>query len=406
MDKKFFKGFAIGCVISMVITLGVVTVTQNSYILDLKSLNRVNRATKVIEDMYYGEYDEEDIINGILSGTCFNLDKYSAYLTIEDYEEVTDPDQQFGGIGISSTYNKYTKVYKVAYCYDNTPASRVGLKRNDVIMAIDGYDVYDLDLDKVSELIRGEPGTTVELKIDRDGETLDFELEREYVVIPHAYEYLLSSEIGFIKITSFDGTVSDDFALALEAIRGVKALIIDLRDNSGGLVECYQDIMKQILPSCTLQTLVYKNGDRVDLLCESELDSVAYKFVVLVNNGTASCAEAMTQALADNAGAKIVGVETYGKGVAQEYFQIDKTSVLRLTVGYVESPSGVVWNEVGIKPDVKVEFEYLGFDFAESVLLNDNQVKAAYDLLVDELRGEFSDYVRPLSVEEDTVKVG
>lgn len=399
MDKKFFNGLAVGCIGTLLCTLGAVTIIQNSYVLNLKGLNKVNQVTDLIERKYYGEYSEDDIIDGLLQGSCYYLDDYSAYLSFEDYEVATDPDQKFVGIGVNTTFNKYTKVCKVVYCYDDAPAAKAGLRRNDIIEAIDGVDVYGLDQDMISDLIRGEPGTIVSLKINRDDELLDVDVVREHVDIPFSYAYSLTPDIGFIKITQFNGTVAEDFTDALDSVRDAKGIIIDLRDNIGGTVESYQDVMAQLLPSCTLQTLIYKDGRRSPIECESDLEQVSYQFVILTNNSTASCAEAMTQALVDLAGAKVVGVETFGKGVAQEYFQVDDNSVLRLTVGYVESPNGVCWNEVGIQPDVEVEYEYLGDDFQESVLMNDSQVRAGYDTLVDMLNGEIGSYVRPLSDE-------
>lgn len=385
MDKKFFNGLAVGCVLTLLVTLGVVTFQRNSNVLDSKSLTKLDRITDIVEHEYWGEYEKSDIINGIYDGVCFNLDQYSAYLSFEEYEDAVDPDQQFGGIGIRSIYNKYTKVYRVDYVYPDMPGDLAGLQRNDIIEAIDGVDTYGLDMDKMSELIRGEPGTTVSLKVDRDGELMDIDVVRELVDLPNAYAYGLSEEIGYIRILAFTGTVSDEFAAALSSVKSAKGIVLDLRGNSGGTVDRYQAIASQILPSCTLQTIVRKDGSREPMVCESELTEPQYKFVVLVDSGTASAAECLTQAMIDVAGAKVVGEETYGKGVAQEYFQVDANSVLRLTIGYIESPNGVVWNEVGISPDIEIEYEYIGDDFEESDLLMDNQILAGYELLVSEI---------------------
>lgn len=397
MDKKFFNGLAVGSIVTMVATLGVVTIIRNSQVVDSGALTKFDQVTSIIERKYYGEYTEDDILAGMLSGSCFNLDKYSAYLTLEDYVDAVDPDQEFCGIGIYSSFNKYTKVYKVSNCFEGGPADRAGLRRGDIIEAIDGYDVYDMELDTVSRLIRGEPGTTVTLKVLRDDELLDIDVVREPVEAPFVTTYQLSNDIGFIQIRNFEGTVSDEFGAALEELGPVKGLIIDLRGNTGGVVDCYRDVMSKLLPTCTIETSVYKDGSRVPVVCESDIKAVGYKIVVLVDGSTASCAESMTQCLVDLVGAKVVGEPTYGKGVFQEYFAVDSDSVLRLTTGYMESPNGVVWNEVGIKPDVEVETEYLGDDFEQAILLDEAPVRAAYDLLGEMLIEEFRAYVKPLS---------
>lgn len=399
MDKKFFNGLAVGCISTLLVTLGVVTFMQNTNVVGSKDLTKLNRVTTTIKNEYYGEFTDEDILNGIFTGSCFNLDPYSSFLTLEQYHDVVDPNQQFVGIGINATYNKYTKVYKIAHVWEGSPAYMSGLKRNDIVEAIDGYDTYGLDLDMISDLIRGEVGTVVSLKVNRDGERLDIDIVRDHIDIPYAYARVLSEDIGYIKISSFTGTVAADFAEALESIAGVKGLVIDLRGNAGGTLACYKLVAEQILPSCTLQTLIRKNGKSEPLECESKLEEPEFKFVILCDSGTASCSESMIQAMVDLFGAKTVGEQTYGKGVAQEYFPIDDHSMLRLSIGYVESPNGIVWHDVGITPDVELEYEYLGEDFEESDLMCDNHVLAGYNLLADELGLENYVNVRPLESE-------
>lgn len=397
MDNKFFNGLAVGSIVTIVATLGVVTLLRNSQVVDSSALTKIDQVTSLIESKYYGDYSEDDILDGLLTGSCFNLDKYSAYLDLEGYEDATDPDQNFCGIGIYSTFNKYTKVYKVSNCFEGGPAERAGLRRGDIIEAVDGYDVYDMELDTLSRLIRGEPGTTVSLKILRDDELLDFDVVREPVEAPFVTVYKLPGDVGFIQIRSFDGTVAEEFEEALEELGTVYGLIIDMRGNTGGTVESFCDVMSKLLPSCTLGTSVYKDGRREPVVCESDIGSIRYRFAVLVDGSTASCSEAMTQCLVDLADAVVVGEQTYGKGVFQEYFKVDDESVLRLTTGYMESPNGVVWNEVGITPDIAVEAEYLGDDFEQAVLLDEAPVRAAYEYLVGVLSKDFGSYVRPLS---------
>lgn len=389
MDRKFFNGLAVGCVATLVITLGVVTLTQNSNVLDSKSLTKLNQITSIIENEYYGEYSDSDIIEGIFEGALFNLDSHSYFMSQDDYEDDIDADQQFGGIGVSASYNKFTKVYKLTYCYEGSPAFIAGLKRNDIVVAVDDYDTYGMELEEISKLIRGEPGSTVKLTVSRDDEILEFDVVRKLVDIPYAYSQVLSQAVGYVKISSFNGTVVTDFEKALAELGDVKGLIIDLRGNGGGTIGVYRDIMSQLIPSCTLHTIVRKDGTRTPLYMESELSEPRYEFVILCDSTTASCAEAMTQALRDLTGAMVVGEETYGKGVAQEYFEIDDKSVVRLTIGYIESPNGVVWDVDGITPDIEMEYAYIGNDSSESVLIYDNQVMAAYELLAAKVDEDF-----------------
>ena len=161
MNNDTFKGIVIGSVVTLLVTLTITTVSQNSNIVDSKGLTKLNTITSIIEKNYYGDLDKEEVLNGIYSGALFNVDDYSCYLSNEDFNEFTTEEQRKFGVGIRYTYNKYTKIYKVDYIYDNSPASESDIKRNDIIMAIDDVDIYGMEMEEVHNLLVGNEGSKV-----------------------------------------------------------------------------------------------------------------------------------------------------------------------------------------------------------------------------------------------------
>lgn len=378
MNNDTFKGVVIGSVVTLLVTLTITTVSQNSNIVDSKGLTKLNTITSIIEKNYYGDLDKEEVLNGIYSGALFNIDDYSCYLSNEDFNEFTTEEQRKFGVGIRYTYNKYTKVYKVDYIYDNSPASESDIKRNDIMMAIDDIDIYGMEMEEVHNLLVGNEGSKVKLTLLRDEETIDVDLVRRDVYFPYAFVEKLNEDTAYIKITSFTGTVVDDFKKAFEPYTNYNNLVIDLRGNLGGELDLMLEILKTLVPDCNVCTITYNNRtESVDIKSSATKD---YNIVVLCNDATASCSEVFTGAIKGNNFGTIIGVDTFGKNEMQEIFKVDKDSFIKLTVGQITTPDGFNWHEVGISPDIELEYEYLGNDYEESNLLMDNQISKALDV--------------------------
>ena len=378
MNNDTFKGIVIGSVVTLLVTLTITTVSQNSNIVDSKSLTKLNTITSIIEKNYYGDLDKEEVLNGIYSGALFNVDDYSCYLSNEDFNEFTTEEQRKFGVGIRYTYNKYTKVYKVDYIYDNSPASESDIKRNDIMMAIDDVAIYGMEMEEVHNLLVGNEGSKVKLTLLRDEETIDVDLVRRDVYFPYAFVEKLNEDTAYIKITSFTGTVVDDFNKAFEPYTNYNNLVIDLRGNLGGELDLMLEILKTLVPDCNVCTITYNNRtESVDIKSSATKN---YNIVVLCNDATASCSEVFTGAIKGNNFGTIIGVDTFGKNEMQEIFKVDKDSFIKLTVGQITTPDGFNWHEVGISPDIELEYEYLGNDYEESNLLMDNQISKALDV--------------------------
>lgn len=298
-------------------------------------------------------------------------DEYSEYLTKKEtaaWESYLNGE--FSGIGISFQKNDNGE-YQVTEVFKNSPAENAGIKSGDIILKVDGK-LYDTS-EEMSEHIRGKNGTKVELVLRRDNKEINATMTRETVKEKTVYGKVLDDGSGYILIKSFEEGTSEEFETELSAFekQGVKSMIIDLRDNGGGYIDEGIKIADRLLKEGTITYMEDVNGKRK--YYNSDEKATKIKYVVLVNENTASTSEILTAAIKDNKGGKIVGTKTFGKGIVQETTKFKDGSSLKLTVLRYFSPKGKVIHKKGIVPDVKVEL-----DVNASV---DNQLKMAQTVL-------------------------
>lgn len=298
-------------------------------------------------------------------------DEYSEYLTKKEtaaWESYLNGE--FSGIGISFQKNDNGE-YQVTEVFKNSPAENAGIKSGDIILKVDGK-LYDTS-EEMSEHIRGKNGTKVELVLRRDNKEINATMTRETVKEKTVYGKVLDDGSGYILIKSFEEGTSEEFETELSAFekQGVKSMIIDLRDNGGGYIDEGIKIADRLLKEGTITYMEDVNGKRK--YYNSDEKATKIKYVVLVNENTASTSEILTAAIKDNKGGKIVGTKTFGKGIVQETTKFKDGSSLKLTVLRYFSPKGKVIHKKGIVPDVKVEL-----DVNAGV---DNQLKMAQTVL-------------------------
>lgn len=298
-------------------------------------------------------------------------DEYSEYLTKKEtaaWESYLNGE--FSGIGISFQKNDNGE-YQVTEVFKNSPAENAGIKSGDIILKVDGK-LYDTS-EEMSEHIRGKNGTKVELVLRRDNKEINATMTRETVKEKTVYGKVLDDGSGYILIKSFEEGTSEEFETELSAFekQGVKSMIIDLRDNGGGYIDEGIKIADRLLKEGTITYMEDVNGKRK--YYNSDEKATKIKYVVLVNENTASTSEILTAAIKDNKGGKIVGTKTFGKGIVQETTKFKDGSSLKLTVLRYFSPKGKVIHKKGIVPDVKVDL-----DVNASV---DNQLKMAQTVL-------------------------
>ena len=298
-------------------------------------------------------------------------DEYSEYQTKKEnaaWERYLNG--AFSGIGISFQKNDNGE-YQVTEVFKNSPAENAGIKSGDIILKVDGK-LYDTS-EEMSEHIRGKNGTKVELVLRRDNKEINATMTRETVKEKTVDGKVLDDGSGYILIKSFEEGTSEEFETELSAFekQGVKSMSIDLRDNGGGYIDEGIKIADRLLKEGTITYMEDVNGKRK--YYNSDEKATKIKYVVLVNENTASTSEILTAAIKDNKGGKIVGTKTFGKGIVQETTKFKDGSSLKLTVLRYFSPKGKVIHKKGIVPDVKVDL-----DVNAGV---DNQLKMAQTVL-------------------------
>lgn len=364
--KKPIAAFLLGMLCMLLIVAGVLAIAQTRY----KVVNSDEMEYYRALDDTYGKYYEilqmiaqdplvkkqpaevtEDDIRQLIASLD---DPYAQYFTKEEYEEFANSfvgDYVGVGIGVIDVDGEIT----IKSVFSNGSAAEAGIKMNDVIIEVDGKKPETVD-DAVS-MITGEAGTTVTIKVRRGEEELTFTLDRvrldqESVVY---YELEDAEDVGYIGIMSFVKETDADFKLAVKDLEnsGCDKFIIDLRNNGGGLTDSSVKVADYLLPACTIMTDVLKDG--TETVYSSEDSSADIEYVVLVNGYTASASEILTAAIQDNKGAKIIGSQTYGKGVTQSVHKFSDGSALKYTISEYYRPNGDKVQGVGITPDIEAD---------------------------------------------------
>ena len=340
---------------------------------------------KIIDKYYLGEVNEEDLKEGAIKGYIEGLgDPYTEYISKEDMEEyMEDTKGNFVGIGIYMVQDTEEDKIMVLSPIKGSPAEKAGIKSGDYIIEVDGEECKAEDMTAISNKIKGEEGTTVKLKIQRDNETLNFEIKRENVTVNPVEGEVLENNIGYIEFSSFDENTAEGFKSKFEELKnqGIQSLIIDLRNNGGGIVDEALEIAGYIADKDSV--LLYEvNKDNEEEVKKSENEPIINTpIVILTNENTASSSEILAGALKDLGKAKIVGTKTYGKGVIQQILSLPDGSGIKITSEKYLTPNKTEINKVGITPDEVVELP----DTVKNVLnverKDDTQLQKAIEML-------------------------
>lgn len=339
----------------------------------------------IIDKYYLGEQDENKLIEGAIEGYVQALgDEYTEYITADEMQEYQEQILgNFVGIGIYMIANEEYDLIQVLSPIKDSPAYEAGLLPGDLIVSVDGVQYKATDMTVAANKIKGEEGTKVKIKILRDDEELEFELTRRKVVTNPIEEEVLENNIGYLAVTSFDEGTGEDFKSKFEHLQSqnIKSLIIDLRNNGGGLVSEALEIADYIIEKGqTLLITVDKNNN--EEITKAEQDPIVnMPIVVLVNENTASASEILAGALKDAKKATLIGTKTYGKGVIQQILTLQNGSGLKITVEEYFTPSRNKINKIGIEPDELVE---LPEDLQNSITVerkDDSQLNRAIEIL-------------------------
>lgn len=340
---------------------------------------------KLIDKKFLGEINEQDLINGAIKGYISGLnDPYTEYMTKEEMDEFNiDVTGNFVGIGVYLTKDIQKNAVIIISPIKDTPAHEAGLLPGDIITKIDDVSYTGEQLTEASNKIKGEEGTNVKLEILRDGKTLTFDITRRTVKVNHVENKVINNNVGYIKFNTFDEGCGDEFKGKLQELKdkGIQSLIIDIRNNGGGIVDEAIEIADLMTPKdATLLITVDKNNN--EEITKSKEDAIIdIPIVVLTNENTASASEILAAALKDNNKATIVGTKTYGKGVIQELLTLTDGSGLKITTNEYYTPNRSKINEVGIQPDEEIKLPEELEDELEIEEAKDTQLQKAIEIL-------------------------
>ncbi|MGI6118850.1 MAG: S41 family peptidase [Bilifractor sp.] len=326
----------------------------------IQTIRKAKEIQRIIDRHYLGEINEQDETDTMFVGQVAGLgDPYSRYYTKEEYEKVLKERKgTYTGIGVTITENTEENMVEVVSVQEDGPADKAGVQKGDLILKVNGQDVTGKSTSEVSDLIEECVGKeiSIDLKRGASGETVSVKVTPGKLETETVKSSMLDSTTGYIQITEFAQVTVDQFKEAKEQLesQGMQKMILDLRDNGGGLVSSACDIGRQILPQGIIVYEEDKNGNRTYEKNEED-NGFSMPLVVLINENTASAAEILAGAIKDDGIGTLVGTTTYGKGIVQNDYRLSDGSVLKLTVKHYYTPDGNDIHKKGIEPDYEVE---------------------------------------------------
>ena len=323
---------------------------------ELAATLKIFRAAQIVKGQYVGQADGVNLMTGAVKGLVNALgDPYSVYMDPKMYSELMlETKGSFGGVGI--VLGVKDKKLTVVAPIEGTPAEAAGILSGDQIVRIGELDTKDMALDEAVGKIRGPEGSKVTLTIQRNGkEAQEFPLTRATIVIKSVSGKMLDKEMGYIRVSMFSETTGKDFTRKLEELKdqGMTSLVLDLRNNPGGLIDQCVKVAELLVPKGPIVSVIGKDGDRETYQSSSTVAPLP--LTVLVNGGSASASEIVAGAIQDRGVGKLVGVKTFGKGSVQRLMPLDKESAVKITIAEYHTPNDRSIHGKGIVPDVIVE---------------------------------------------------
>lgn len=394
-EKKIYRTIMLIIVVALVtFILTTCVMSNNTYKKDgsytnisenLKLNTKLNTIKKIINEDFLGEVDETKLTEAAIKGYVEGLDdEYTEYFTKEEMEEFkTETEGNYVGIGIYMLKNTKDNNIIVLSAIKGSPAEEAGLKTGDIIKKVNDKEYTAEEFEKMASDIKGKAGSKVKLEIQRGEETLTFEIERKKIELYPIESEVLENDIGYINISSFCEDCSSKFKENYDKLKkkNIKSLVIDLRNNGGGIVDEALEILDSILDkdSTMLITANKKGEEKIEKA--KKKPTIEVPIVVLVNENTASSSEIFAAALKENNKAKIIGTKTYGKGVIQESITLSDGSGIKITTEEYYTPNRNKINKIGITPDIKVDLEEKTKNITEISRDQDTQLKKAIETL-------------------------
>jgi carboxyl-terminal processing protease len=366
IDRRTLISLATGATLGVAISLGTAVFAdrQNGgkITLPLEELRTFSEVFGKVKSDYVEEVEDRTLLNNAIRGMLSGLDPHSSYLDQEEFKEMqVGTSGQFGGLGIEVSMED--GFVKVVAPIDDTPAARAGIKSGDLIIRLNDTPVKGMTLNDAVKVMRGHPGTGIDLTIMREGQQqpLQMRIVRDVIRVQSVRSRMLAPGFGYVRITNFQSPTSNNLQRALERLREesnseLKGLVLDLRNNPGGVLGAAVEVTDAFLNK---GLIVYTEGRSEDAILRYNatpgdiLDGAP--LVVLVNNGSASASEIVAGALQDHGRAVIMGNRTFGKGSVQTIFPMSNSTAVKITTARYFTPSGRSIQAAGIEPDIELE---------------------------------------------------
>lgn len=394
-EKKIYRTIMLIIVVALVtFILTTCVMSNNTYKKDgsytnisenLKLNTKLNTIKKIINEDFLGEVDETKLTEAAIKGYVEGLDdEYTEYFTKEEMEEFkTETEGNYVGIGIYMLKNTKDNNIIVLSAIKGSPAEEAGLKTGDIIKKVNDKEYTAEEFEKIASDIKGKAGSKVKLEIQRGEETLTFEIERKKIELYPIESEVLENDIGYINISSFCEDCSSKFKENYDKLKkkNIKSLVIDLRNNGGGIVDEALEILDYILDKDSIMLITANKKGEEKIEKAKKKPTIEVPIVVLVNENTASSSEIFAAALKENNKAKIIGTKTYGKGVIQESITLSDGSGIKITTEEYYTPNRNKINKIGITPDIEVDLEEKTKNITEISRDQDTQLKKAIETL-------------------------
>ncbi|SHL17592.1 carboxyl-terminal processing protease [Anaerocolumna jejuensis DSM 15929] len=413
MKNKFLNGFLSGLAATFVIMAIVVTVFANKInenltrentnvktentsaakteVTDQDVMEKIDRLEGLINKYYMEDVDKNTMAEGIYKGLLSSLkDPYSVYYTKDEYAALMESSSGiYYGIGATVSADAKTGILSIVKPFVGGPANKAGILPGDVLYKVNGEEVTGKDITEVVGKIKGEEGSKVTVSIIREGKSkpVDYTIVRKKVEVPTIEYQMLDNKIGYIAVSEFDEVTAEQFRAAVDDLekQGEKGLVIDIRNNPGGLLDTVVDMLKRMLPSGMIVYTEDKYGNRDEYKSDGK-EEFNKPLAVLINGNSASASEIFAGAIQDYKKGTLVGTTSFGKGIVQSILPLNDGTAIKVTVSKYYTPKGRNIHKIGITPDVTVELKE---SLRQKVVIDkseDNQLQKALQILNKQIK--------------------